>query len=56
MKTAIIQGWTGEKIRAEFAKANAELANLTNRRNDAAIRRCRAAALMQAYQSTPCPR
>lgn len=50
MTNALFQGWTENQMKAEFAKATAELAGLTQRRNDAAHRQAKAAAMIFAYK------
>lgn len=50
MRHTLFQGWTENQMKAEFARATAELAGLTQRKKDAAHRQAKAAAMMYAYK------
>lgn len=50
MTNALFQGWTENQMKAEFARATAELEGRAPRRNDAAHRKTRAAAMIFAYE------
>lgn len=56
MTNALFQGWTEKQMRAEFAKANAELSGLNNQRNDATRRKAKFSAMISAANNNPFPR
>ena len=55
MAKTLFQGWTEHQVKTEFSKATAELSGLMLRKNDAALRKARAAAMIEHFRRSPKP-
>lgn len=56
MKHTLFKGWTENQLKAEFAKAHAEVAGLEQPKRDAFQRRRKAAALLKELRENVSPR